>query len=84
MFCVYFEFVCVVVQLAQFASVLMWYNNEISCFLQQGKETQLLHVFEEDLIIGSMRTEDVQETPNSAHAGIYSRDFYATVYHTDR
>ncbi|XP_029686148.1 dmX-like protein 1 isoform X2 [Takifugu rubripes] len=34
----------------------------------QGKETQLLHVFEEDLIIGSTRTEDVQETPNSAHS----------------
>ncbi|TWW60634.1 DmX-like protein 1 [Takifugu flavidus] len=39
-------------------------NPEIS----QGKETQLLHVFEEDLIIGSTRTEDVQETPNSAHS----------------
>lgn len=66
---------CFTATLAQFASVLMWYNNESSCFLQQGKETQLLHVFEEDLIIGGTRTEDVQETPNSAHSGIYSRVF---------
>lgn len=55
------------------------YDDESSCFLQQGKETQLLHVFEEDLIIGSERTEDVQETPHSAHSGIYARDFYATL-----
>lgn len=66
---------CFSATLAQFASVLMWYDNESSCFLQQGKETQLLHVFEEDLIIGSTRTEDVQETPNSAHSGIYSKGF---------
>lgn len=55
------------------------YDDEGSCFLQQGKETQLLHVFEEDLIIGSERAEDVQETPDPAHSGIYTRDFYATL-----
>uniref|UniRef100_A0A3Q1EFY6 Dmx like 1 n=1 Tax=Acanthochromis polyacanthus TaxID=80966 RepID=A0A3Q1EFY6_9TELE len=33
----------------------------------QGKETQLLHVFEEDLILGSERTENAQETPGSPH-----------------
>ncbi|RVE67998.1 hypothetical protein OJAV_G00087590 [Oryzias javanicus] len=31
----------------------------------QGKETQLLHVFEENLILGSLRTEGIQETPDS-------------------
>ncbi|XP_008416474.1 dmX-like protein 1 isoform X4 [Poecilia reticulata] len=31
----------------------------------QGKEIQLLHVFEEDLILGSMKTEDTQDTPQS-------------------
>ncbi|XP_041643935.1 dmX-like protein 1 isoform X1 [Cheilinus undulatus] len=30
----------------------------------QGKQTQLLHVFEEDLILGSERTEGTQETPD--------------------
>ncbi|XP_069563830.1 dmX-like protein 1 isoform X1 [Brachyistius frenatus] len=33
----------------------------------QGKETQLLHVFEEDLILGSDRTESTQETSDSPH-----------------
>ncbi|KAI3372724.1 hypothetical protein L3Q82_023186 [Scortum barcoo] len=33
----------------------------------QGKETQLLHVFEENLILGSERTESIQETPDSPH-----------------
>lgn len=64
------------------ASVLI-YDNESPCFLQQGKETQLLHVFEEDLIIGNQKTEDLLEAPNSAHSGNYARDFYATVCHTD-
>lgn len=58
------------------------YDDESSCFLQQGKETQLLHVFEEDLIIGSERTEDVQESPDYAHSGIYARDFYAILCHS--
>ncbi|XP_017267791.1 dmX-like protein 1 isoform X2 [Kryptolebias marmoratus] len=31
----------------------------------QGKETQLLHVFEEDLILGSVRKEATLETPDS-------------------
>uniref|UniRef100_A0A8C7ZU86 Dmx like 1 n=1 Tax=Oryzias sinensis TaxID=183150 RepID=A0A8C7ZU86_9TELE len=31
----------------------------------QGKETQLLHVFEENLILGSLRAEGPQETPDS-------------------
>ncbi len=29
-----------------------------SLFVQQGKETQLLHVFEEDLILGSEKADD--------------------------
>ncbi|XP_008287374.1 dmX-like protein 1 isoform X2 [Stegastes partitus] len=33
----------------------------------QGKETQLLHVFEEDLILGSERTDATQETPDPPH-----------------
>uniref|UniRef100_A0A3P8TQ48 Dmx like 1 n=1 Tax=Amphiprion percula TaxID=161767 RepID=A0A3P8TQ48_AMPPE len=33
----------------------------------QGKETQLLHVFEEDLILGSERTENAQDNPSSPH-----------------
>lgn len=33
------------------------------CVLQQGKETQLLHVFEEDLILGSERRDATQEAP---------------------
>ncbi|KAF0034046.1 hypothetical protein F2P81_014112 [Scophthalmus maximus] len=35
----------------------------------QGKETQLLHVFEEDLILGSERTESTQDTADSPWAG---------------
>lgn len=37
------------------------------CSPQQGKETQLLHVFEEDLILGSERAESTQEPPDSPH-----------------
>ncbi|XP_056274055.1 dmX-like protein 1 isoform X3 [Pseudoliparis swirei] len=33
----------------------------------QGKETQLLHVFEEDLILGSERRESPQQTPDAPH-----------------
>lgn len=38
------------------------------CFLQQGKETQLLHVFEEDLILGFGRTEP-NEMSDSSQTG---------------
>ncbi|KAM4578772.1 dmX-like protein 1 isoform 1-T1 [Fundulus diaphanus] len=31
----------------------------------QGKEIQLLHVFEEELILGSVKTEDTQDAPDS-------------------
>ena len=48
---------------------LMLYDNGCCCPLQQGKETQLLHVFEEDLILGNERAESTQETPDSAHTG---------------
>lgn len=58
------------------------YNNKCPLFIQQGKEAQLLHVFEEDLIFGNERTEDLEETSNTAHSGIFTRDFYATAYHT--
>ncbi|CAG09601.1 unnamed protein product, partial [Tetraodon nigroviridis] len=37
----------------------------------QGKETQLLHVFEENLIFGNERTEDIEETSN-APSGIFT------------
>lgn len=40
--------------------------------IQQGKETQLLHVFEEDLIFGNERTEDLEDTSNTAHSGIFT------------
>lgn len=42
----------------------------LRCSLQQGKETQLLHVFEEDLILGSERTESTKGTLDSPHTGI--------------
>lgn len=45
------------------------------CSLQQGKETQLLHVFEEDLILGSERTERSGETPECLHTGIHKINF---------
>ncbi|KAG7237538.1 hypothetical protein INR49_032155 [Caranx melampygus] len=33
-----------------------------------GKETQLLHVFEEELILGSERTESIQDAPDSSRS----------------
>ncbi|XP_047448756.1 dmX-like protein 1 [Mugil cephalus] len=49
----------------------------------QGKETQLLHVFEEDLILGSERTESAQETPdsprNASPAPTFSARFFLVV-----
>lgn len=48
------------------------YKNECPSFIQQGKETQLLHVFEEDLIFGNERTEDLEETSSSAYSGIFT------------
>lgn len=47
------------------------FNDECPCFIQQGKETQLLHVFEENLIFGNERTEDIEETSN-APSGIFT------------
>ncbi|MEQ2298063.1 hypothetical protein AMECASPLE_001282, partial [Ameca splendens] len=45
----------------------------------QGKETQLLHVFEEDLILGSLKTEDTQDTPNSPSIAAFSGRFFLVV-----
>ncbi|KAM4616891.1 dmX-like protein 1 [Polymixia lowei] len=42
----------------------------------QGKETQLLHVFEEDLILGSEKTESTQET-TTAHAEASSKSGFS-------
>ncbi|XP_035514140.1 dmX-like protein 1 [Morone saxatilis] len=46
----------------------------------QGKETQLLHVFEEDLILGSERTESTQETPDSPHTASSQPAFSARFF----
>uniref|UniRef100_A0A3B4T5F9 Dmx like 1 n=1 Tax=Seriola dumerili TaxID=41447 RepID=A0A3B4T5F9_SERDU len=45
----------------------------------QGKETQLLHVFEEDLILGSERTEGTQDTPDSSPPTFSARFFLVVV-----
>ncbi|XP_029959970.1 dmX-like protein 1 isoform X2 [Salarias fasciatus] len=47
----------------------------------QGKETQLLHVFEEDLILGSERSESAQETPDSQplSESAFSASFFLVV-----
>lgn len=65
---IYFsDIVCFMANSPQFVYL---YSNASPCFLQQGKETQLLHVFEEDLIFGNERTEDLEETSDTAHSGI--------------
>ncbi|XP_049435627.1 dmX-like protein 1 isoform X4 [Epinephelus fuscoguttatus] len=46
----------------------------------QGKETQLLHVFEEDLILGKERTESAQETPASPHTASSEAAFSARFF----
>ncbi|XP_040012399.1 dmX-like protein 1 isoform X3 [Xiphias gladius] len=46
----------------------------------QGKETQLLHVFEEDLILGSERTESTQDTPDSPHTASGEPPFSARFF----
>ncbi|XP_045890266.1 dmX-like protein 1 isoform X1 [Micropterus dolomieu] len=46
----------------------------------QGKETQLLHVFEEDLILGSERAETTQETPDSPHTASSEPAFSARFF----
>nr|XP_019954783.1 PREDICTED: dmX-like protein 1 isoform X2 [Paralichthys olivaceus] len=46
----------------------------------QGKETQLLHVFEEDLILGSERTENTQDTPYSPHTASGEPTFSARFF----
>uniref|UniRef100_A0A8C4IF75 Dmx like 1 n=1 Tax=Dicentrarchus labrax TaxID=13489 RepID=A0A8C4IF75_DICLA len=46
----------------------------------QGKETQLLHVFEEDLILGSERAESTQETPDSPHTASSQPAFSARFF----
>lgn len=48
---------------------LMSVVNGCCCSLQQGKQTQLLHVFEEHLILGIERTESTLETPKSPQNG---------------
>nr|XP_054587570.1 dmX-like protein 1 isoform X2 [Nothobranchius furzeri] len=49
----------------------------------QGKETQLLHVFEEHLILGDVSKEDTQETPdspcNDSSKPAFSRRFFLVV-----
>ncbi|XP_056151109.1 dmX-like protein 1 [Lampris incognitus] len=53
----------------------------------QGKETQLLHVFEEDLILGSERTKSTQETTDhaaSSQPGFSARFFLVVVEFTQR
>ncbi|XP_061585398.1 dmX-like protein 1 isoform X2 [Cololabis saira] len=47
----------------------------------QGKETQLLHVFQEDLILGSVKRADVQGTPDSASSSesAFSARFFLVV-----
>lgn len=54
--------------------------DDCCCSLQQGKETQLLHVFEEDLILGGERTESTRETPISPHTGINKIVFSNSVF----
>lgn len=49
-----------------------------TCFLsmcpQQGKETQLLHVFEEDLILGNEKKDDCsQELPPAENSRVTFR-----------
>ncbi|AWP07358.1 putative dmX-like protein 1 [Scophthalmus maximus] len=46
----------------------------------QGKETQLLHVFEEDLILGSERTESTQDTADSPWAASGEPTFSARFF----
>ncbi|XP_062273548.1 dmX-like protein 1 isoform X3 [Scomber scombrus] len=46
----------------------------------QGKETQLLHVFEEDLILGNERTESTQEIPDSSHGASSEPTFSARFF----
>ncbi|KAM7391388.1 hypothetical protein PAMP_022082 [Pampus punctatissimus] len=46
----------------------------------QGKETQLLHVFEEDLILGNERTETTQENPDSSHQASSEPPFSARFF----
>ncbi|XP_071339407.1 dmX-like protein 1 isoform X4 [Trachinotus anak] len=46
----------------------------------QGKETQLLHVFEEDLILGSESTESTQGTPDSSHTASGELTFSARFF----
>uniref|UniRef100_A0A3Q3FPS4 Dmx like 1 n=1 Tax=Labrus bergylta TaxID=56723 RepID=A0A3Q3FPS4_9LABR len=46
----------------------------------QGKETQLLHVFEEDLILGSERTESKWETPDLPNTGSCEPAFSARFF----
>uniref|UniRef100_A0A3Q3KCG5 RAVE complex protein Rav1 C-terminal domain-containing protein n=1 Tax=Monopterus albus TaxID=43700 RepID=A0A3Q3KCG5_MONAL len=41
------------------------------------KETQLLHVFEENLILGSDRTESKPESPDSPHTAAFSRPAFS-------
>uniref|UniRef100_A0A3Q2DCI4 Dmx like 1 n=1 Tax=Cyprinodon variegatus TaxID=28743 RepID=A0A3Q2DCI4_CYPVA len=44
----------------------------------QGKEIQLLHVFEEELILGSVKTEDIQDVPSSSKPA-FSGHFFLVV-----
>ncbi|KAG7489192.1 dmX 1 isoform X1 [Solea senegalensis] len=46
----------------------------------QGKETQLLHVFEEDLILGSQRTESTQDPPDLHHDASSEATFSARFF----
>ncbi|KAM9858347.1 dmX-like protein 1 [Aulostomus maculatus] len=46
----------------------------------QGKETQLLHVFEENLILGNERTGSTEEIPDSLHTGSSRPTFSARFF----
>uniref|UniRef100_A0A7N8XMA7 Dmx like 1 n=1 Tax=Mastacembelus armatus TaxID=205130 RepID=A0A7N8XMA7_9TELE len=45
----------------------------------QGKEAQLLHVFEEDLILGRERRDNTRETRDSSHPAFSARFFLVVV-----
>ncbi|XP_019742626.1 dmX-like protein 1 isoform X1 [Hippocampus comes] len=46
----------------------------------QGKETQLLHVFEEDLILGSERPDSSQEMTDSSHCSAQNKPTFAASF----
>ncbi|XP_041855596.1 dmX-like protein 1 isoform X2 [Melanotaenia boesemani] len=53
---------------------------ELDAITDFGKETQLLHVFEEDLILGNVRTEGASKTPDSPHNASSEPSFSARFF----